>query len=133
MHGSISTWMAAGAVMAMAFAGPVQAQQPQALKRALLQSFDVPGSDYETVIGTSELGPNAVTGRQSHPGPEGGYVVQGRGTIVVDGRPPLALKAGQSYKLAPGAWHTVRSGPNGVKLVVVWVVRKGEPLDTPTP
>jgi quercetin dioxygenase-like cupin family protein len=98
------------------------------LKRTVLQTFDVPGGDYETVIGLSELGPNATSGAQRHPGAEGGYVLEGGGAILVDGQPPLTLKAGQSYKLAAGAAHDVRTGAEGVKLVVTWVVQKGKPL-----
>jgi quercetin dioxygenase-like cupin family protein len=110
---------------------PAAAARPETLKRTLLQTFDVPDSAYKTVIGLSELGPNQSSGRQSHPGPEGGYVLEGGGTIVVDGQPPLQLKPGQSYKLAPGAVHDVRSGPDGTKLLVTWVVRKDKPLSSP--
>ena len=41
--------------------------QPGTIQRAFLQKFDVPGSSFETVIGTSELDPNEASGRQSHP------------------------------------------------------------------
>lgn len=101
---------------------------PPALKRQVLQTFDVPGGAYETLIGTSELGPDKSAGRQSHPGPEGGYVLQGGGTMLVDGAPPIRLKPGQSYKLAPRAVHELRSGAHGVKLIITWVVKKGEPF-----
>ncbi len=127
----------AAITLGMAFAQSVAAQQSgdaghaQPLKRTTLQTFDVPGSNYETLIGTSELAPNAASGRQSHPGPEGGYVLQGSGTILVDGQPPLPVKAGQSYKLAPGAIHDVQSGAAGVKLLVTWVVEKGKPFASP--
>ena len=107
------------------------AAQPETLKRAFLQTFDVPDGDYQAMIGLSEIAPNETSGRQSHPGPEGGYVLQGSATMLVDGQPPLPLKAGQSYKLAPGAVHDVRSGAEGVKLVVTWVVRKDKPLVLP--
>lgn len=123
--------------LGLAFTGTAQAQQPgatahlQPLKRTTLQTFDVPGSNYQTVIGTSELGPNERSGRQSHPGPEAGYVLQGSGTILVDGQPPLPVKAEQSYKLTPGAVHDVQSGADGVKLLVIWVVEKGKPFASP--
>jgi quercetin dioxygenase-like cupin family protein len=107
------------------------APQLQALKREFLQTIDVPGSNYETVIGTSELGPNKMASRQSHPGAEAGYVLQGSGSILVDGQPPITLKASQSYKLAPGAVHETRTGPHGMKLIVIWVVEKGKPLVSP--
>jgi quercetin dioxygenase-like cupin family protein len=118
----------AAVVLGTAAGGAVQAQ---ALKRTPLQAFDVPPGRYEAIIGTSELGPNQSAGRQSHPGPEGGYVLRGGGSILVDGQPPLVLSAGQSYQLAPGAVHEVRSGPDGVELLVTWIVEKGKPLVSP--
>jgi quercetin dioxygenase-like cupin family protein len=123
--------------LGIALAGSAQAQHRgpaprlQALKRELLQTIEVPGGAYETVIGTSELGPNRMASRQSHPGAEAGYVLQGSGSILVDGQPPITLRASQSYKLAPGAVHEVRTGPHGMKLIVIWVVEKGKPLVSP--
>jgi quercetin dioxygenase-like cupin family protein len=127
----------AAVFIAMACAGSLQAQQPggadqpQTVKRTFLQTFDVPGGDYETIIGTSEFAPNASIGRHSHPGPEGGYVLRGGGTILVDGQPPLAVQAGQTYKVAPGVAHDVRSGAEGMKLIVTWVVEKSKPFAPP--
>ncbi len=127
----------AAIALGMAVIGTVQAQkaasvpETQTLKRTILQTFDVPGTNYETVMGISEFGPNGSSGRQSHPGPESGYVLEGSGTILVDGQPPLTLKAGQSYKLAPGAIHDVRSGADKTKVLVIWVVEKGKPLASP--
>ena len=93
--------------------------------------MEVPGSNYETVIGIAGAGPNVNIGRQSHPGAESGYVLQGSGTLMVEGQPPLPLKVGQSYSIAPGAAHDVRTGADGMKLIVVWVVEKGKPLVSP--
>jgi quercetin dioxygenase-like cupin family protein len=127
----------AAAFIAIACAGTLEAQSPlagetaQPLKRTFLQTFDVPGGDYQTIIGTSEFAPNASIGRHSHPGPEGGYVLRGGGTILVDGQPPLALQAGQTYKVAPGVAHDVRSGAEGMTLIVTWVVEKGKPFASP--
>jgi quercetin dioxygenase-like cupin family protein len=131
------TACAAVVLFAMGHAGVLHAQQPgiaaqpQTIKRTILQKMDVPGSNYETVIGIAETVPNANIGRQSHPGAESGYVLQGSGTILVEGKPPLQLSVGKSYNLASGVVHDVRSGPDGIKLIVVWVVEKGKPLISP--
>ena len=105
--------------------------QLETIHRTFLQTFDVPGSNFETVIGMSELAPNVTSGRQSHPGVEAGYVLEGSLTIVVDGQPPLPLNAGQSWKLAPRAVHDVRSGADGAKAIVTWVVEKGNQFAVP--
>ena len=128
----MKTWIIVAMAAAALGAAPAGAQaRPQALKRTILQTFDVPAGSYQTMIGISEIGPDDNGGRQSHPGPEAGYVLAGSGTIVIEGRPPLKLAAGQSYKLAAGIVHEVRGGPKGVKLLVTWVVQKGQPLDAP--
>ena len=50
---------AAVAIMAMtSIAAAQQPTPPQTIKRTLLQKFDVPGSNYETVIGLAEIVPN---------------------------------------------------------------------------
>ena len=49
---------------------PVATQQTATIKRTPLQKFDVPGTNYETVIGIAEIVPNLNIGRHTHPGPE---------------------------------------------------------------
>ncbi len=103
----------------------------QTFKRTTLQRTDVPASDYEAVMGITELHPNAYIPRESHPGLEAGYVLQGSATLSVDGQPPLALSTGQSWKLAPSTMHEFRAGPEGVKALVSWVVEKGKAFASP--
>lgn len=107
------------------------AAQTSAFKRKILQKFDVPGSDSEGVVAVSELPPNETTGRHTHPGPEAAYVLQGSGTLLVDRQPPLQLKVGESYKLAPSVVHELQSGADGIKAVVSWAVTKGKPFASP--
>lgn len=124
------------AISAIAFiallgaATPMLAQDAP-IKRIPLQKFDVPGTNYETVIGIAEIVPNVLIGRHTHPGPESGYLIDGEFTLLVDGQPPLELKAGQSYKIAPGAVHDAKSGPKGAKVIATYVVEKGKPLASP--
>ena len=111
---------------------PALAQQaPGPIKRTPLQKFDVPGTNYETVIGIAEIAANVNVGRHTHPGPESGYVLEGDFTLLVEGQPPVTLKAGDSYKVAPGAVHDARSGDKGAKVIATYVVEKGKPLASP--
>jgi quercetin dioxygenase-like cupin family protein len=114
-------------------AGPLAAQPPvqQPIKRVLLQKASVPGTNYEAVFGRFEIAPNAVAPRHTHPGIETGYVMQGSLILQIEGRPPLALKAGQSYQVPNQAVHGGKAGPEGAKAVAVWIVEKGKPLATP--
>ncbi len=72
------------------------APQAQTIKRTPLQKFDVPGTNYETVIGIAEIVPNASIGRHTHPGMESGYVLEGEMVLMIQGQPDRALKAGES-------------------------------------
>jgi mannose-6-phosphate isomerase-like protein (cupin superfamily) len=75
--------------------------------------------------------PNVNVGRHTHPGPESGYLLEGEFTLLVDGQPPLVVKAGDSYKVPPGAIHDARSGDKGAKVIATYVVEKGKPLASP--
>jgi len=124
-------------VMTLGMVSMLNAQQPPAtqqtepIKRTPLQKFDVPGTNYETVIGIAEIVPNVNVGRHTHPGPESGYVLEGEFTLLVEGQPPLPLKAGDSYKVPSGAIHDARSGARGAKVIATYVVEKGKPLASP--
>ena len=119
------------AVIVLAFSGAAFAQAPAPIKRTPLQKFDVPGSNYETVIGIAEIVPNVNIGRHTHPGPESGYMLEGEMTLLVEGQPPKPLKAGESYQIPPGAIHDARTGAAGAKVIATYVVEKGKPLASP--
>ena len=119
------------ALVTLGVVGLLDAQQAPPIKRTPLQKFDVPGTGYETVIGIAEIAPNVSVGRHTHPGPESGYLLDGDFTLLVEGQPPLALKAGDSYKVAPGAVHDARAGDKGAKVIATYVVEKGKPLASP--
>jgi quercetin dioxygenase-like cupin family protein len=96
---------------------PAMTQQTATIKRTPLQKFDVPGTNYETVIGMAEIVPNVLIGRHTHPGPESGYMLDGDMTLLVEGQPPLEVRAGQSYRVPPGAVHDARTGAKGAKVI----------------
>ena len=112
---------------------PAAAQQSATIKRTPLQKFDIPGTNYETVIGMAEIVPNVNVGRHTHPGPESGYMVEGEFVLYVEGQPEKIVKAGQSYQIPPGGIHDAKTGPSGAKVVATYVVEKGKPLASPAP
>jgi hypothetical protein len=46
-----------------------------------------------------------------------GYLLEGEFTLLVEGQPPLVVKAGDSYKVPPGAIHDARAGDTGAKVI----------------
>ena len=110
---------------------PPVTQGANNIKRTPLQKFDVPGTNYETVIGIAEIVASVNIGRHTHPGPESGYLLEGSFTLLVDGQPPKELKAGDSYAIPSGVIHDARTGAQGAKVIATYVVEKGKPLATP--
>lgn len=113
----------------------VVAQQASAqqggIKRTILEKSDVPGTNYETVLGISEIPPNTDFASHTHPGTENSYVLDGEITLNVKGQPTRVVKAGEAILIPPGVPHSGRSGPNGAKILAAWVVEKDKPLASP--
>jgi quercetin dioxygenase-like cupin family protein len=112
---------------------PAMTRQTATIKRTPLQKFDVPNTNYETVIGIAEIVPNVKIGRHTHPGPESGFVLDGEFILMVEGQPDKTVKAGESYKVPPGVIHDAKTGTNGAKVIATYVVEKGKPLASPAP
>jgi quercetin dioxygenase-like cupin family protein len=87
---------------------PALTQQTQNIKRIPLQKFEVPGTDFETVIGIAEIVPNVNIGRHTHPGPESGYMLEGEMVLLVQGQPDKTVKVGDSYQVPSGAIHDAK-------------------------
>jgi len=102
-------------------------------KRTLLQKFDVPPGERETVVALVEIPPNADVARHTHPGPETDYVLEGDLVLNVEGIGPKPYKAGDSFYIPASVVHAAKVGPNGAKVVGVYIVEKGKPLATPAP
>jgi|HubBroStandDraft_6_1064221.scaffolds.fasta_scaffold886117_1 quercetin dioxygenase-like cupin family protein len=125
--------LAVGGVAVAQQMAPPPGAQTAGLKRTVLQKFDVPAGDRETVTAFIEIPANTDVARHTHPGPEVDYVVEGDLVLNIDGQPPKPYKAGDSFSIPQGVVHGGRSGPNGTKLVGTYIVEKGKPLASPAP
>jgi|SRR5665213_2489379 len=117
------------AVAAFAFAGSAVAQ---GIKRTPLQKIDFPDG-YTTITGIAEVPAGGAAGRHSHPGIETGYVLEGELELLIDGKPPMKLKAGDSYQIPAGAIHDAKAGDKPFKVLAIYIVDKTKPLATPAP
>jgi quercetin dioxygenase-like cupin family protein len=119
-------------VIAFACAGAAFAQQT-GIKRTPLQKVEFPAG-YNVVTAIAEVPAGGASGRHSHPGAETGYVMEGELELVIDGKPPMKLKAGDSYQIPEGAIHDAKaSGDKAMKVLAIYIVKAGEPLATPAP
>ena len=119
------------AVVAVAGAGIAFAQQT-GIKRTPLQKLDFPAG-YNTVTAIAEVPAGGAAGRYTHPGAETGYVLEGELELLIDGQPPMKIKAGESYQIPEGAVHDAKAGDKPFKVLGVYVVKAGEPLAKPAP
>ena len=118
-------------VVAFAGAGVAIAQQT-GIKRTPLQKLDFPAG-YNTVTAIAEVPAGGAAGRHTHPGAETGYVLEGELELIIDGKPPVKIKAGESYQIPEGAVHDAKAGDKLFKVLGVYVVKAGEPLAKPAP
>jgi len=118
-------------LVAITCAGAALAQQAS-IKRTPLQKVDFPAG-YNTVTAIAEVPAGGAAGRHSHPGVETGYVMEEELELVIDGKPPVKLKAGESYQIPEGAIHDAKAGDKPFKVLGVYIVKAGEPLAKPAP
>jgi quercetin dioxygenase-like cupin family protein len=112
-------------------APPAATQGASDIKRTILQRFDVPGSNYETVIALVEIGPNAAIGKHTHFGFDSGVLQSGDIVLNAEGRSEQVAKPGDSWQIPPNTVHWGTVGPNGAKVINTYVIEKGKPLATP--
>jgi quercetin dioxygenase-like cupin family protein len=108
--------------------------QVPGFKRVELQKHDISVAGHETVMARGELNPGGATPRHTHPGEEVAYILEGQVTIELEGKPPVALKAGDVFFVPAGTVHMAKnSGTGPAKIVSTYIVEKGKPLATPAP
>ena len=114
--------------------GVALAAQTPAIKRTVVKTGDVSVPGREAVIANVEIAPGGSAGRHTHPGDEISYILSGEGEILMEGQPPLKVKAGDGIVIPAGTKHDAHNtGAAPLRLVVVYVVEKGKPLATPAP
>jgi quercetin dioxygenase-like cupin family protein len=119
-------------VVALVSAGGAIAQQG-GIKRTPLQRVEFP-EGYVTVTGLAEIPPGGTAGRHTHPGIETGYLLEGEADLIIEGKPDLHLKAGDSYSIPAGAVHDAKvHGDKPLKVLGIYVVDKTKPLASPAP
>lgn len=70
-----------------------------------------------------------TSGKHYHLGDQIVYVLEGTGTLEVEGQPPLALKPGVVFHIAPRQVHEVKTAsPGPLKGVGVTIANPGDPF-----
>ncbi len=136
LKGTILCFSIALASMSVANAQTAMTPAPaaSAIKRTPLQDVDLQGN-YHVVEAIAEIAAGtASAGRHTHPGYDVSYVLEGEGTLIVDGKPDQALKPGVVIQVPPNVPHDVKVAPGKpLKLLGIYIVEKGKPVASPAP
>ena len=109
----------------------VVAAQQTGFRRTALQQEDLAIPEHEAVTAMAELDPGASSGQHRHSGDEVGYVLDGTLTLEQDGKPTMALSAGEAFLIPAGTVHNaVNTSPATVRVLVTYVAPKGQTLTT---
>jgi quercetin dioxygenase-like cupin family protein len=126
---AVSAFAVAGAALAQDKPAPVS---PPPVKRTIVGKVEVPGSNYETITAIVEIAPGFKAGRHLHPGVVFARVEQGEFWLALDGEPEKTFKAGENLTLPMKAIHNEgATGSTPLKLIVTYVLEKGQPLAIP--
>lgn len=107
--------------------------QAEGLRRTILQRTEFPGDKYVTILVSAEIDPGFLVARHTHPGVESTLLVDGGGTLSVQGQPDRVVKPGEGWEIPPEAPHSLRNGDRLSRLASTYVVEKDKPLATLAP
>ena len=104
--------------------------QPAGFQRSMLLTAPIAANPgYEATIGTVTVPPGAASPKHSHPGDEIGIMLEGESVVEIDGASPAKFTVGQAFHIPAGKPHVARStGTVPAKVVSIWIVEKGKPL-----
>lgn len=118
----------ASAVLVIGGVAAAQAQTSGIGRTDILRS-DLSVDGREVIQVRVDFEPGVAFPRHAHPGEEIAYVLEGSLEYVLDGKPPVTLKAGQALLIPAGANHLARNvGTVKASELATYVVAKGKPV-----
>lgn len=125
---SIVSVIAIVALAGLIIHGYVLAQLP-GTKRTDLQRQDLTIPGREVVQARIDIEAGVRAPRHSHPGEEIVYVIEGVFEYILDGKPPVTLKAGDVLFIPAGVVHSAKNvGKGNAAELATYIVEKGKPL-----
>jgi quercetin dioxygenase-like cupin family protein len=120
-----------GVAVSILGAGALKAQDPLKMGTVLHRAALPSGKGMEGILVLREVPPGAEAGKHMQSGTEIAYILEGSFTVEVDGKPPVTLKAGESFHTSAGEVHNVKnaSATDPGKALVFYVAKKGTPLE----
>src|SRR5262245_7683612 len=111
---------------------PYAPHAQQGVKRTDLQQHDLSIPGREAIQVRVDIAPGVLAPCHSHCGEDIIYVLEGTLEYVIDGKPPVTLKAGDVLFVPNGAVHSAKNVGNvNAAELATYIVEKGKPLVTP--
>ena len=105
--------------------------QPSATWKEL-QRHDLAPIGREGVEMLIEIPPGVTTARHSHAGDDFGYVIEGTIVLYMDGKPPLTVKAGETFFTERGHIHNATNiGKTMARAVDTYIIDMGTQVVIP--
>ena len=79
------------------------------------------GQDIEVIVAERRIPPNAVLERHYHHGEEIVLLLEGSAVHVEEGKADRPMVAGERVVIPPGAIHAPRIGPDGARVIVIYL------------
>lgn len=118
----------AGCSVGAASLGDTSVQRTDILKQELGDAA------HEVAQVRVDFAPGEHSGTHSHPGVEIAYVLEGSLAYLIEGRPPVVLRAGDALLIPAGIRHAARNvGTGRSSELATYLVEKGRPLLVPAP
>ena len=109
-----------------------QVQVPGVKVKTILKTTPSGDDTKETVISSAEFAPGVTLPRHTHPGDDYTVVLQGTLELIVEGREPRQVSAGEAFHVPGGLVHYTRVlGDTPVRIIAIWVIEKGKPAMQP--
>lgn len=103
--------------------------QAPGITRTDLQRHDLSAPGREVIQARLDFAPGVATPRHTHPGEVIVYVLEGLLEYKVEGKPVVALKAGEVLFIPAGTIHEVKNvGSGNAAELATYIVEKGKPL-----
>lgn len=126
-------WICSAAGLAASEAEAQQALQVQSkgLTRTIPNQTELPGGTHVVIQVLVEVPPDSDVERHVHPGIETGFMIEGTGTLFLEGREPIELKPGVGFQVPQGVRHSAKNGPTLARIAGTLTVEKGKPAASP--
>ena len=129
----LSLALAAGIALGVVGSHVLYAEQ-EPIKRTVLLRTDLAGMvGKEAILALAEIAPGAATGKHTHPGYEFAYVLEGSGSLEIEGKPAIHLTPGTAiYQPSTQAHRGVNGSSRApLKIFSVYILEKGRPIAEP--